>query len=71
LWDIETWVIDAREDVASGVRFDQAKWDTASAQGLLEDMPGDAAAEMLRRLRDAGNVPAELLAAVTEALGDE
>ena len=71
LWDIETWVIDAREDVASGVRFDQAKWDTASVQGLLEDMPGDAASEMLRRLRDAGRIPAELLATVTEALGDE
>jgi len=70
LWDIETWAADAREDVASGVRFDQAKWDTASVQGLLEDLPCDAATEMLRCHRDTGHIPPELLATVTEALGD-
>ena len=71
LWDIETWASDAREDVASGVRFDQTKWDTASVQGLLGDMPCDAATEMLRCHRDTGRIPAELLPTVAEALGDE
>jgi hypothetical protein len=71
LWQIEKLTEDAREDVAAGARFDQARWDSESARGLLDDMPCDSAAEMLRRLRDLGRIPAELLASVTEAVGDE
>jgi hypothetical protein len=71
LWQIEKLAEDARDDVANGARFDQARWDSESARGLLDDMPCSAAAGMLRRLRDLGRIPAELLATVAEALGDE
>lgn len=71
LWQIEELTEDAREDVAAGARFDQANWDSESARGLLDDLPCSSAAEMLRRLRDEGRVPAELLPSVAEALGDE
>lgn len=71
LWHLENTAAECRADVAAGARFDQAKWDKANAEGLLEDMDCDAAGEMLRSLREAGRIPAELLTAVSEALGDE
>jgi hypothetical protein len=71
LWQIESTAEECRGDVADGARFDLARWDSETAKGLLEDLPCSAAAEMLRRLRDLGRVPAELLASVERALSNE
>lgn len=59
---------EARQDVAAGARFDQARWDAANARLLLDELPCELAAADLREQLEAGRVPAELVGRVREAL---
>ena len=63
-------IADCRHDVAAGARWDQARWDRANTLSLLPDVADCAAAEAeLRGLLTAGRVPADLIAAAEQALG--
>jgi hypothetical protein len=55
-------------DVEAGARWDQARWDAADVRLLLADLPCELAAAELRKLLEAGKVPADLLAEVEAAL---
>lgn len=62
---------DAREAVSAGFRFDLQQWRRAAVLELLaEPAEGSAAAE-LRELLGRGEVPAELVGQVTEALAHQ
>lgn len=68
LWEVEHQAAEARQSVAAGVRFDQARWDVTNVRLLLDELPCDLAAAELRELLKAGRVPAELVAEVDAAL---
>ena len=68
LADFAYWLDDARADVAAGVRWDQAKWDRATAEMTLADMPCRLCAADLREMLAAGRVPADLVPEVEAAL---
>jgi hypothetical protein len=59
---------DAQADVEAGARWDQARWDFANIELLLDDLPCDSALATLRELLEAGKVPPELLEQVREVL---
>lgn len=68
LWEVEHQAAEARHDVSLGARFDPDRWDATNVRHLLEDLPCDAAETALRDLLEAGQVPAELLPQVRQAL---
>jgi hypothetical protein len=68
LWEVEHQAADSRRDVAAGARWDQARWDAANVQCLLDDLPCPVGAGMLREQLEASRVPAELVETVREAL---
>jgi hypothetical protein len=60
---------DAIDSLNHGARWDQARWDVASARLYIEDWAGSPSEDAeLRQLTDRGNLPPDLLAAALELL---
>lgn len=72
LADLSYQLDEARACVDAGIRWDQARWDRASALALIEEASDCAAARSeLGRMLEAGTIPAELLPQVREALAHQ
>jgi hypothetical protein len=69
LRDLEHFIIEARDDVAKGVRWSTEKWARGSIESLLPDVPDcPAAAAEMRVWLQRDDMPADLIEPVNQAL---